>query len=121
MRRQETGEPCSHLERSARPGSCGCLSTAAAFCADILTAGTIMVGDRVTIADETGASGASEARRQRSADTRRGNGRAVRVPHGSTVHGSADGEDENAEQSAKTPAADVETLLLASSSFNKLG
>ena len=44
-------EPCSHLERLARPGLLRPLVHRGGLRADILTAGTIMVGDRVAIAD----------------------------------------------------------------------
>lgn len=43
-------EPCSHLERLARPGLLRPLVHRGGLRADILTAGTITVGDRVTVA-----------------------------------------------------------------------
>ncbi len=44
-------EPCSHLERLARRGLLRPLVHRGGLRADILTAGTITVGDRVTVAD----------------------------------------------------------------------
>ena len=44
-------EPCSHLERLARPGLLRPLVHRGGLRADILTAGTITVGDSVTVAD----------------------------------------------------------------------
>ena len=44
-------EPCSHLEKLARPGLLRPLVHRGGLRADILTAGTIAVGDRLSIAD----------------------------------------------------------------------
>lgn len=44
-------EPCSHLEKLARPGLLRPLVHRGGLRADILTAGTISVGDRVAVAD----------------------------------------------------------------------
>jgi hypothetical protein len=44
-------EPCSHLEKLARPGLLRPLVHRGGLRADILTAGTIAVGDRVVVAD----------------------------------------------------------------------
>ncbi|MBA3842990.1 MAG: hypothetical protein H0X39_10295 [Actinobacteria bacterium] len=44
-------EPCSHLERLARPGLLRPLVHRGGLRADILTAGAITIGDRVTVVD----------------------------------------------------------------------
>ena len=44
-------EPCSHLEKLARPGLLRPLVHRGGLRADILTAGTITVGDRIVVAD----------------------------------------------------------------------